>query len=338
MRIHLKPLRDQVIVITGASSGIGLVTARSAAKQGAKVLMVARSEDVLRSLVAEMQAEGLTVEAKAADVGDAAGVQAAADYAVATWGRIDTWVNDAGSAIFGKVLDTPVNEQERLFRTNYFGSVNGCVAAVPYLKKQGGALITVGSLASDMPAPPMGVYSATKHATKAYVEVLRMELQADAVPVSVTLVKPSGIDTPIGQHAENHGSDGEAQIPPPIYDPQLVADAILDCAVHPRREVTVGGGGRAQVLFSQHFPGLFEWLAPRVAKAAYAPTKQQPKPSNLKWGVNAGKERSGEHPHALKTSIYTAAVLHPRTTAVGLGGLALAVGLLLARRRDDGQG
>ena len=107
--MKLKPLSDQVIVITGASSGIGLVTARTAAAAGAKVLMVARSEDVLRGLVAEMQASGQTVEAKAADVGDAAGVQAAADYAVATWGRIDTWVNDAGSAIFGKVLDTPLD-------------------------------------------------------------------------------------------------------------------------------------------------------------------------------------------------------------------------------------
>ena len=337
MSPKLKPLADQVIVITGASSGIGLATARTAARAGAKVLMVARSEDVLRGLVAELQGEGAQVEAKAADVGDAAGVEAAAAYAVEVFGRIDTWVNDAGSAIYGKVLDTPLDEQEALFRTNYFGVVNGCVAAVPRLKG-GGALITVGSLASDMPAPPMGVYSATKHAVKAYVETLRMELQADGVPIAVTLVKPAGIDTPIGQHAENHGGArgqeaGEAQIPPPVYDPQLVADAILDCAVHPRREVTVGGVGRAQVLFSQHFPALYEWLAPRVAKGAYSPTKEQPKPSNLKWGVGAGRERSGEHPHARRTSLYTAAALHPRTTAtVGLGGLALAAGLIWARR------
>lgn len=300
--------------------------------------MVARSEDVLRDLVAELKAEGCAVEVKAADVGDAAGVQAAAAYAVEVFGRIDTWVNDAGSAIYGKVLDTPLDKQERLFRTNYFGTVNGCVAAVPHLKG-GGALITVGSLASDMPAPPMGVYSATKHATKAYIEVLRMELAADDVPISVTLVKPAGIDTPIGQHAENHGGAngeeaGEAQIPPPVYDPQLVADAILDCAIHPRREITVGGVGRAQILFSQHFPALFEWLAPRGAKAAYAPNTPQPKPSNLKWGVHAGEERSGEHPHARRTSLYTAAALHPKTTAaVTAGVIGTAVALLFANGR-----
>lgn len=332
MTITLKPLKDQVLVITGASSGIGLVTARTAARAGAAVLMVARSEDVLRRLVAELQAEGCRVEAKAADVGDAAGVEAAAAYAVEVFGRIDTWVNDAGSVIYGKVLDVPLDEQEHLFRTNYFGVVNGCVAAVPRLKA-GGALITVGSLASDMPAPPLGIYSATKHAAKAYIACLRMELQADKLPISVTLVKPSGIDTPIGQHAENHGSDGEAQIPPPIYDPQLVADAILDCAVNPRREITVGGLGRAQVLFSQHFPALFEWLAPRGAKAAYAPNTPQPKPSNLKWGVGAGRERSGEHPHARKTSLYTTAMERPKTAAaIGAGVIGVAVALLFARR------
>ena len=334
MPIALKPLADQVIVITGASSGIGLVTARSAARAGAAVLMVARSEDVLRTQVAELQAEGYRVEAKAADVGDPAGVEAAAAYAVEVFGRIDTWVNDAGVTIYAKLTDTPLDEHERLFRTNYFGTVNGCRAAIPHLSKNGGALITVASIVSDMSAPLQGAYAASKHAVKAYVEALRMELGAEGSPIQVTLVKPSGIDTPIGQHAANHES-GEAQIPPPIYDPQLVADAILHCAVHPTRDVTVGGGGRAQVLFATHFPALYEKLGPIAADAFFIDRKKtQPEPSNLKWGVNAGQERSGEHPHARKTSLYTAAALHPKTTALGLAGLAVAGGLLFARRRE----
>ena len=337
MSIKLKPLSEQVIVITGASSGIGLVTARTAAKAGAAVFLIARSNDTLGEICREINNAGGRADFAAADVGVADEVQAAAAQCVARFGRIDSWVNDAGSAIYGKVLDTPLAEQEQLFRTNYFGVVHGCIAAVPHLKG-GGALITVGSLASDMPAPPMGIYSATKHAVKAYVEVLRMELQADAVPISVTLVKPAGIDTPIGQHAQNHGSAKEAMIPPPVYDPQIVADAILDCAVHPRREVTVGGGGRAQVLFSQHFPALYEWLAPRAGKVAVSPTKDQPKPSNLFAPARPGEERSGEHPARLRHSIYTSAVLHPKTTtAVSLGVIAGAIGLPFARgggRRD----
>lgn len=343
MSVKLKPLADQVIVITGASSGIGLVTARTAAGAGAAVFLIARSGEVLGEVTREINNAGGRADYASADVGDAGAVFAAAAQAIARFGRIDSWVNDAGSAIYAKVLDTPLDEQQQLFRTNYFGVVHGCVAAVPHLKQAGGgALVTVGSLASDMPSPPLGVYSATKHAAKAYIEVLRMELQADRAPISVTLVKPAGIDTPIGQHASNHGADdggpaGEAQIPPPPYDPQLVADAILDACVHPRREVTVGGAGRAQVLFSQHFPGLYAWLAPVLAKGAFSPGKPQPGPSNLFQGANAGQERSGEHPARLRHSLYTSAVLHPKTTtAISLGVIAGAIGLLFARGGRDG--
>ncbi|MDP1027384.1 SDR family oxidoreductase [Sphingomonas sp. KR1UV-12] len=331
--VKLKPLRDQAIVITGASSGIGLVTARTAARAGASVLMVARSEDVLRELVAELQAEGCRVEAKAADVGDPDGVKAAAAYAEQVFGRIDTWVNDAGVAIYARLSDTPLDEHERLFRTNYFGMVHGCQAALPYLRRHGGALITVGSVASEMPAPIMGAYSASKHAAKAYIDVLRMELAQEGAPVVVTLVKPAGIDTPIAQHAANH-EGGEAQIPPPVYDPQLVADAILACAVRPTREVTVGGAARAQALFAAHFPALYEWLAPKAARSFVDKSRVQPTPDNIKWGVHAGEERSGEHPAARKTSLYTAAALHPKTTAaVGIGGVLLAAAGLAMRRR-----
>lgn len=334
MALKLKPLAEQVIVITGASSGIGLVTARTAAKAGAAVFLIARSGETLAEVAQAINDAGGRADYAAVDVGDAEAVRAAAAQAVARFGRIDSWVNDAGSSIFGKVLDTPLADQEQLFRTNYFGVVNGCMAAVPHLH-DGGAIITVGSLASDMPAPPMGIYSATKHAAKAYIEVMRMELQADGVPISVTLVKPAGIDTPIGQHSENLQSDGEAQIPPPAYDPQLVADAILDSAVHPRREVTVGGVGRAQVLFSQHFPALYEWLAPRGAKGAFSPDKPQPKPSNLFAPARPGQERSGEHPSRLRHSLYTSAVLHPKTTtALGFGVMAGAIALLFANRGD----
>lgn len=331
MPVTLKPLADQVIVITGASSGIGLATARTAARAGAKVVLVARSADVLRNIVAELEAEGCSVASKAADVGDRAALEAAASYAVERFGRIDTWVNDAGVAIYAKLLETPDNEHEQLFRTNYFGTVHGCFAAIPHLRKQGGALITVASIVSDMASPVMGAYAASKHAVKAYVEALRMELAAAGEPIVVTLVKPSGIDTPIGQHAANH-EGGEAQIPPPVYDPQLVADAILNCAVHPRREVTVGGAGRMQALFAAHFPALYEKLAPIAARSFVDRDREQPKPDNLHRGIRAGEIRSGEHPAARKTSIYTAAALHPKTTAA-LGVVALAAVLQFKRRR-----
>ena len=325
MKTVLKPLSEQVIVVTGASSGIGLATARMAAERGAKVLLVARDETTLRAIVGEITAAGGTADASAGDVGDTDAMRAAAAHAHQRFGRIDTWVNNAGSAIYGKLIDVPEDEHRQLFRTNYFGMVHGCLAAIPYLTQSRGALITVGSIASDMPSPMMGAYAATKHAAKAYIEALRMELAEDDVPIVVTLVKPSGIDTPIAQHAVNH-AEGEAQIPPPVYDPKLVADAILFCATHAKRDITVGGAGRAQALFAAHFPGLFEWLAPKAAASFTDPTQPQPQPSNLFASTRTGDVRSGEHPAARTTSLYTAAAKHPAVASAVAAAITAGIG------------
>ena len=334
MTIKLKPLDQQVIVVTGASSGIGLVTARTAARRGAKVMLVARSGDELGEIVREINNAGGQVDFHTADVADPAALAEAAAAAVKRFGRVDSWINNAGVAIFSRLLDTPEDEHQQMVQVNYFGAVHGCLAAVPVLREAGGALVTVGSIAADIPSPGMGAYAATKHAVKAYVQSLRIELQDQAPAISVTLVKPAGIDTPIAQHAANH-LGGEARIPPPVYDPQIVADAILTCCEKPRRDVTVGGAGRAQVLFAEHFPALFEKLAPAMIKMLTDPDKAQPAPSNLFGGNRAGEERSGER-SPLRTSAYTAAALRPGVVALGVGGLALAIGAVMAgRRRRD---
>jgi short-subunit dehydrogenase len=141
--IRLKPLAEQVIVITGASSGIGLVTARQAAARGAKVVLVARNGETLERIAREIVAAGCTAIAAAADVGKLDEIETAARRAIGAFGRIDTWVNDAGVAIYGRLLDTPDDEHRQLFQTNYFGVVHGCCVAVPHLKESGGALITL---------------------------------------------------------------------------------------------------------------------------------------------------------------------------------------------------
>lgn len=309
-------------MITGASSGIGLETARRAVKNGARVLLVSRNAEVLAQIVGEMENEAGAADYFAADVGNPEVMQAAAARAVARFGRIDTWINCAGVAIYARLKDTPFDEHERLFRTNYFGVVNGAQAALPHLERSGGTLITVASIAADVPSPLLGAYSASKHAVKAYVESLRIELTIDKSPVRVTLVKPSGIDTPIGQHAANH-MGAEALIPPPVYDPGIAAETILHLIEHPRREITIGGVGRANVLLGQHFPRALQHLS-RFFVPMLTDTKRPPTPGdNLNQPGNDGRVRSGVE-HGRPFSLYTMAARHRGAAALALGTAAAA--------------
>jgi NAD(P)-dependent dehydrogenase (short-subunit alcohol dehydrogenase family) len=328
----LRPLADQVILVTGASSGIGLVTARLAAKRGAKLMLVARNGAALRDIVDGIGADGGQAHFAVADVGDPAALGAAADAAIARFGRIDTWVNNAGVAIYAPLMDTPDDEHERLFRTNYFGVVNGSRLAVRHLRRNGGALITVASIAADMPSPIMGAYAASKHASRAFTESLRIELAAAGLPISVSLVKPSGIATPIAVNAANH-LEGEAKIPPPVYDPALVAEAILHCAAHRRRDITVGGLGRLEVLFAKHAPALFERLAPGIVPLLSDPAMARTTADALDRPVSDGAERA-PHEHGIRHSPYGLVQRHRAvaTLAVGAGLLAILAAGPLRRR------
>jgi short-subunit dehydrogenase len=318
--LRLKPLDQQVMLITGASSGIGLVTAREAASRGATVMLVARDEEVLREVVDEIERKGGMAAYAVADVGNLDEVQAAAAKAVSRFGRIDTWINNAGVAIYAKLLDTPMDEHERLFRTNYFGAVHGALTAVEHLRTDGGALITVASIAADIPSPIMGAYAASKHAIKGFIHSLRIETIADGLPISVTLIKPSGIDTPIAQHAANH-VEGEALIPVPVYDPSIVATAILDAAEHPRRDVTVGGGGKLQTLLVEHFPAALDYLGRWFEPMLFDRDKPKTTTDNLTGPQGEGEERSPEQ-GGRKFSLFTGATRYPVPAAVALGAVA----------------
>jgi short-subunit dehydrogenase len=243
----LKKLRDQTIVITGASSGIGLATARLAAQSGARVVLSSRNESDLRRVMSEINVAGGRAIFAVADVADPQQVDGVAEAAVSAFGAIDTWVNNAGVTIFGKLTDVPLADKKRLFDVNFWGVVNGCRTAVRHMRNRGGAIINIGSIVSDQPVPLQGIYSASKHAVKGYTDALRMELEHDRLPISVSLVKPSAIDTPYLEHARNY-MDAAPSFPPPVYAPEVVARAILRCAENPVRDVTVGGGGRMMTL------------------------------------------------------------------------------------------
>ncbi|HWE95288.1 MAG TPA: SDR family NAD(P)-dependent oxidoreductase [Tepidisphaeraceae bacterium] len=177
MSTKLKSLDQQVIVITGASSGIGLATAEAAAKKGAKLALAARSEQTMNDVVARINDSGGEAIFVACDVADRAQVESVAKAAVARFGRIDTWVNNAGIAIYGRLDEVTDEDSRRLFETNFWGVVNGSLAALPHLQENGGALINLGSEVSDAVVPLLGMYSASKHAVKGFTDSLRVEIE-----------------------------------------------------------------------------------------------------------------------------------------------------------------
>src|SRR5919109_776658 len=231
MELKLKPINEQVVVITGASSGIGLVTAKNAAHRGASVVLAARNENDLRAAVEQIRSEGGRAVWHVADVADHHQVEGIGAAALHEFGRIDTWVNNAAVAMYGRITEVSLNDMRRQFDVNYWGQVHGCLTAVPYLRKQGGALINIASALADRAIPLQGNYCAAKHALKAFTDALRMELEEAGAPISVTLVKPGSIDTPFFEKAKTV-FDVEPQPVPPVFAPEIVADVILHCAEH----------------------------------------------------------------------------------------------------------
>ncbi|AKJ29489.1 SDR family oxidoreductase [Caldimonas brevitalea] len=265
--VQHQALSQQVIVITGASSGIGLATAQAAAREGARLVLVARSGDTLQAIANELSAGGRCEALPVvADVGHRAEVQRVADAAVLRFGRIDTWVNDAGVSIYGRLEDVPEADCRRLFDTNFWGVVNGSLVALPHLRQSGGALINVGSEVSDAVVPLQGMYSASKHAVKGFTDALRVEVEEiEKAPVSITLIQPTAVDTPFPQNARNY-MDREPKLPTPQIDPEDVAKAILKAAVDGGRDVKVGSMARLNVLAAKVAPALGDKMSARQAE------------------------------------------------------------------------
>ena len=331
----LKPVKEQVVVITGASSGIGLTTARMAADRGARLVLAARSEDELRELVEEIRREGGDAAYVAADVTDRDDVRRIAETAVETYGGFDTWINAAGEFVYGRLQEVPDEDKRRVFETNVWGLLYGSLEAADHLKREGGAILNVGSVVSDRALVLQGTYSASKHAVKGFTDALRMELEEEGAPVSVTLVKPSAIDTPYPEHATNH-MDAAARLPPPLYAPETVARAILRAAETPERDVYVGFGGKSMQLLGRYAPSLMDALMETVFYR-FQRKDEPPRPdagSITEEPVGDLEERGDYDGPVIERSAYTRAVQGRNLTGALLGGVGLAVAVAYARYRS----
>lgn len=333
-RPKLKKLKEQVIVITGASSGIGLATSRLAAERGARVVMSSRNEDDLRRACDEIRARGGRATFVVADVAEPEAVDRIAEVARREYGGIDTWVNNAGVSMYGKLTDMPLADKRRLFDTNFWGVVHGCRTAVREMRGSGGVLINVGSIVSELAIPLQGIYSASKHAVLGYTDALRMELEHDRIPIVVTLIKPSAIDTPYPEHARNYMAEAPA-LPPPIYAAETVAEAILKCAQKRVREVTVGGGGRMMTAMGRVAPRLTDLY---MERALYEQQKDTERPShfagNLYEPGNDGRTDGPARGHVMQTSAYTRAVLSDVGRVLPFVAAGVALAAAAARRRS----
>ena len=340
MAFKQKPLAEQTIVITGATSGIGLVTSRMAAKRGARLMLIARNEKALKTLADELNKNGSEARYAVADVANESELKAAATNALAAFGGIDTWVNNAGVSIYGNLEDVPAEDSRRLFDTNFWGTVNGSLIAARHLQERGGTIVNIGSTLSDRAIPIQGMYSASKHAVKGFTDALRMELEAQAAPIHLTLIKPAAIDTPYKEHAKNY-LGVKPENPAPVYAPETVAETILHCAENPVRDVFVGAGGKMISAMGEYAPRLTDLYMENVmidGQKTDQPLSNNPKESLYQPADASLSERGGYEGHVAESSLYTKASLHPVATgaaiAVGLGG-AYALGKYLIEIKRD---
>jgi short-subunit dehydrogenase len=333
MKLRLKKISEQVIVITGATSGIGLTTARKAAKRGAKLVLVARNEDALRQLNFELSKQGGEVIHVVADVGIEEDMRRVARAAIERFGGFDTWVNNAGISIFGRNEDVSLEDQRRLFQTNFWGVVYGSLVAVEHLKKHGGAIINLGSEVSDRAVPLQGIYSASKHAVKGFTDSLRLELEAEDAPIAVTLIKPAAVDTMFIEHAKNY-LETEPRLPPPIYAPEIAADAILYAAANFKRDIFVGGAAKLVSSTAHYAPRVLDGYMKRFVikqQKSGIPARDRSQNSLYQPGPDL-QERQGYPGHVFESSLYTMAAIHPKAVTALMFGVGLALAALWRTR------
>jgi NAD(P)-dependent dehydrogenase (short-subunit alcohol dehydrogenase family) len=251
-----RTLDDQVVVLTGASSGIGRETALAFGKRGATVVLAARNGEALADVAREITRAGGAAHVVVTDVAEWDQVERLAQEAVARFGRIDTWVNNAGVSIYALVEHATPEEIERVIQVDLLGPIYGMKAALPHMQRQGaGTIINIASGLADRAVALQAPYCAAKAGLKGFTEAFRLELARDYPNIHVTLILPGSINTPFFNHARSK-LGAKPQPIPPVYDPAVVADAILSAAETPQRDIYAGGFSKLLSLQQRLSPAL----------------------------------------------------------------------------------
>jgi NAD(P)-dependent dehydrogenase (short-subunit alcohol dehydrogenase family) len=326
--MKLKPIEQQVVAIVGASSGIGRETALQFAKRGAKLVVSARSASGLNSLVKEIEQFGAEAIAVPADVAVCDRVKNIADITIDRFGRLDTWVHAAATAVISPFEQVTPEEFKRVIDVNLMGPVYAAMAALPHLRETGrGAFIAVTSVEARRSMPLQTSYSASKHGVEGFLDALRAELRHEGVPISITNVMPSVINTPFYNKARTKLGVKPTGVPP-YYQPSLVAEAILHVAEHPTRDIIVGDVGRAIDFLQKIAPDLVDTLVGTIAIPGQRTNtiKATNDPNNLFEPIEGYDTVTGDFSDKTIPSFLDWFDVHPAakwSTAAGLGALAL---------------
>jgi NAD(P)-dependent dehydrogenase (short-subunit alcohol dehydrogenase family) len=257
---NMKALDQQVVVITGASSGIGRETARLFGEKGAAVVLAARNEAGLREVASAIEADGGRAHVVVTDVAVWEQVSHLADEALRRFGRIDTWVNNAAVNEHATVEQMTVEEIDRIIQVNLMGQIYGMKAALaPMRRQKAGTIINVASILAMRGAPLHAPYVAAKHGIAGFTETLRLEMMHERLPINVTLVMPAFINTPLFINARSKLGVKPRPVPP-VYDPIAVAEAVVFAAQHRRRDIIVGGSGALLSVLQRISPPLVDRL------------------------------------------------------------------------------
>ncbi len=329
MAVKQKP---EVVVITGASAGVGRATVREFAQQGAHIGLLARDRERLEETRREVEAMGGRALVVPTDVADYDEVDAAAQAVEEEFGPIDIWVNNAMTAVFSPVVQMEPEEYRRVTEVTYLGQVHGALAALKrMLPRDRGTIVFVGSALAYRGIPLQSSYCAAKHAVEGFFDSLRTELIHDGSNVHVTHVSLPGLNTPQFQWVKSR-MPNEPQPVPPFFQPEVAAQAIYWAAHHRRVRLSVARNTVLVVLLNKLFPGAGDWYLARTGYSGQqTPTPVRPnRPSNLFETVPGDYGAHGPFDDRAKTwSGQWWLTTHRGAVAVGAAAVASAVGALL---------
>jgi short-subunit dehydrogenase len=333
-----RALNEQVVVLIGASSGIGRRTAIEFGQRGASVVLAARSEDALQAAAREVEAAGGNAKVIATDVSQFDQLERLANQAIQWKGRIDTWINDAAISEYAKFEEMTLDEINRIVQVNLLGQIHGCKAILPHMRRQGyGTIMNIGSIVGMRAIPLQSIYCATKFGIRGFTDSLRMELADDGAPINVTLIMPPSTNTPFFNHARS--KMGVKPMPlPPIYDVGIVARAILYAAEHPRRDVLIGGASKLIEIMQRISPRLADWYLLQGRRGFKKQQTNQPDDGrDTLFHPEYGRGRSdGDFSDQAKLrSMYTPLDLRPGVKLAITAGAAIGITALAARMLSE---